>query len=244
MSMNIQPYIVINGRSSRDVIGLIISSLPPITKPPMRATSESIDGRDGDIVTKLGYGAYDKTIEIGLSWGYNVDDVIDFFNQEGIITFSNEPDKYYYFALYEQIDFEKLIRFKTATVVVHVQPFKYSASEAEKSFTFSNQEQSPSGSCDIRNVGNYFSKPVITVEGSGDIEISLNGNLACSLDLTNTGKIILDTDSLNATDASGNLKNRLVTGSLENLYFKIGKNTISYSGTVTKIIVNKQSRWL
>lgn len=240
MSINIQPYIVINGRSSRDVIGLIISSLPPITKPPMRATAESIDGRDGDIVTKLGYGAYDKPIEIGLSWGYNVDDVIDFFNQEGIITFSNEPDKYYNFALYEQIDFEKLIRYKTATVVAHVQPFKYSTTEDEITKTFSGQ----TGSKRIINSGNYFSKPVITVEGTGFVEITMGGYLAVELDMTNTGKIILDTESLNATDASGNLKNRLVTGSLENLYFLIGNNDIGFNGSVTKISVKNYSRWL
>lgn len=240
--MNIQPYIIINGRSSRDVIGLIISSLPPISKPPMRATAEEIDGRDGDIVTKLGYKAYDKPFEIGLSYGYNIDDVIDFFNQEGEITFSNEPDKYYNFALYEAIDFEKLIRFKTANVVVHVQPFKYSASEVAKEFVFS--DQATSGSCEVRNIGNYFSKPTIRIEGSGNVVLSLNGTEAMALDMTNEGVIILDCESMNAMNPAGNLKNRLVIGSFENLYFKVGKNVLAYSGTVTKIIVNKQSRWL
>ena len=123
------PYVGINGISSNTVNGLLIQSLPPISKPKLRTSIEEIDGRDGDIVTTLGYSAYDKPIKIGLFGDYNVDDVIEFFNTEGTIVFSNEPDKYYNFALYEAIDFEKLIRFKTATVKIHVQPFKYSEDE-------------------------------------------------------------------------------------------------------------------
>ena len=85
-------YIIINGKNSNLINGLIITSLPPITKPKIRANLEQIDGVDGDIVNKLGYSAYDKNFEIGLSYNYNVDDVIDFLNTEGQITFSNEPD--------------------------------------------------------------------------------------------------------------------------------------------------------
>ncbi len=105
-------YIVINGKNSINLNGLIISKLPSITKPKIRTQIEEIDGRDGDIVTKLGYSAYDKEFEIGLSYNYNIDDIISFFDSEGVISFSNEPDKYYNFTILEQINFEKLLRFK------------------------------------------------------------------------------------------------------------------------------------
>ena len=108
-------YIILNGVNSNTITGLIISSLPPITKPLMRTNIETIDGKDGDIITKLGYSAYDKEITIGLSYNYNVDDVIKYFNSEGTVIFSNEPTKYYKYTILDQIDFEKLIRFKTAT---------------------------------------------------------------------------------------------------------------------------------
>jgi phosphotransferase system enzyme I (PtsI) len=49
-----------------EVNGLMITKLPPIKKPQMRVTAEEIDGRDGDIVTELGFSAYDKDIEIGV----------------------------------------------------------------------------------------------------------------------------------------------------------------------------------
>ena len=102
------PYLIINGVSSRDIDGLLIQSLPPISKPKMRTSKEEIDGRDGDIITPLGFSAYDKTISIGLKGDYNVDDVINYFNTSGRITFSNELDKYYNFACYDTVDFEKL----------------------------------------------------------------------------------------------------------------------------------------
>lgn len=129
-------YIELNGVSSREVQGLIIQSLAPITKPKMRTTVEEIDGRDGDVVTRLGYSAYDKEISIGLSWNYDIDEVIQYFvdNDKGTVLFSNEEDKLYKYEILDQIDFEKLIRFKTAKVKFHVQPFKYSSIETVKTW--------------------------------------------------------------------------------------------------------------
>lgn len=126
--------IILNGVSSFDLQGLIIRTLPPISKPKIRTQIEEIDGRDGDIVTPLGFSAYDKTFDIGLSFGYDIDEIISFFNSEGTVIFSNEGGKYYNYQILEGIDFEKLIRFKTATVTMHVQPFKYSTVEVMKTF--------------------------------------------------------------------------------------------------------------
>ena len=120
-------YCILNGVKSTTIQGLLIQSLPPISKPKQRTSIEEIDGRDGDIVTKLGYSAYDRPMTIGLFGEYDVDEVIQYFDSEGTVIFSNEPDKFYNYEIIEQIDFERLLRFKTATVVFHVQPFKWSA---------------------------------------------------------------------------------------------------------------------
>ena len=122
-------YVIINEINSNTIQGLAINILPPITKPMMRSQIEEIDGRDGDLVTELGYSAYDKTMEIGL-WGtYDIDAIIKYFTGEGTIVFSTEPDKYYYFKILNQIDYEKLLKFKKATVTFHCQPYKYPTSE-------------------------------------------------------------------------------------------------------------------
>lgn len=232
-------YIIINGKKSILLNGLIISSLPPISKPKIRVNLEEIDGVDGDIINKLGYGAYDKTFEIGLSYDYNVDDVIEYFNTEGQIIFSNEPDKYYNFTMLNQIDFEKLLRFKKAKITIHVQPFKYSIVESTKTYNFTK----PNQNLIVRNNGNIYSKPIITLYGSGTINLSLNGIQVFTINLN--GSMILDTESQNAYDpATLDFLNRYVIGDFKNLYLKIGLNTLSWTGDLTKVEINNCSRWI
>lgn len=239
--MNIRPYIIINNVSSQSVKGLLISELAPISKPQIRTQVETVDGRDGDIVTPLGFSAYDKVIKIGLTYDYDIDDIISFFNSEGVVVFSNEPDKYYRFAIYEQIDFERLIRFKTAEVTFHIQPFKYSDSEAEKTYSISG---SPS-SIQVRNSGNIYSRPTITFIGSGVIAVSLNGSQVLSIDLGETTQaIIINTEKMNAYGLDDTLLNRLVSGNYDNIKFKVGVNTIGITGAVSTVKVDNYSRWI
>ena len=233
-------YIELNGQSSAEINGLLIQELPPISKPKMRTQVEEIDGRAGDIITQLGFKAYDKTIKIGLYGNFDLDDVISYFNSSGTVTFSNEPDKYYNYQILEQIDYERLIRFRTAKVKMHVQPFKYSSVEGTKTFTsFTNNQIT------IKNNGNYFSKPIITITGSGTINLSLNGNQILVIDMSNASKIVIDTANMEAYNPTNqNLLNRDVTGDYNNLYLNVGSNTISWTGTITEIDIENYSRWL
>lgn len=130
-------YVELNGTKSTSVNGLIIQSLPPITKPKMRTSVEDIDGRDGDIVTRLGYAAYDKELSIGLHGDFDIDDAISFFDSDGEVVFGNERDKYYRYQILDKIDFDRLLRFRTAKVKIHVQPFKYDA--VDRTFEVVNQ---------------------------------------------------------------------------------------------------------
>lgn len=161
-------YIILNGQNSNGINGLLIQSLPPITKPLMRTQVEEIDGRDGDIVTKLGFSAYNKEFTVGLYGDYNVDEVIGYFNSEGVVTFSNEPDKYYKYQILEQIDFERLIRFKTATVKMHCQPFKYSTTEVPAVFeNVENLVSIPDFTQTTNGITVNVENGVISVEGTG-----------------------------------------------------------------------------
>ncbi len=358
--------ITLNGIESSEITGLLIQSLPPISKPLMRTVIEEIDGRDGDIVTNLGFSAYDKEITIGLYGSFDIDEVIQYFTSAGTVIFSNEPDKYYNYQIIEQIDFDRLIRYRTATVTLHVQPFKYSTDEQAKTFntnelnipaytqtkngvtvTVNKGALSVSGTAsaatefyvpitaltlnagsytlkastsgtnasnvairlindspssansfggqpvflttaedatiqatiteaksynylwvyattgaaidvitaitlendagvNITNSGNYFARPQLTLYGSGTINLSLNGNQVFVINLGETASnITIDTAAMEAYQGTpATLMNRSVDGDYNNFKLNVGKNTISWSGNLTQIVINNYSRWI
>jgi phage-related protein len=231
-------FITLNGIRSDSVKGLLISELPPVVKPQQRTEIEEIDGRDGDIVTKLGYSAYDRTMLIGLHGDFDIDDVIRFFDSEGDAVFSNEPDKLYKYQILDDIEFERLIRFRKAKVSFHVQPFKYSAVERIKTINAESED-----SFRVLNSGNTVARPRITITGSGTINLSLNNHQMFVINLGNEEYITIDTEEMNAYKGSV-LKNRLVTGNYDNFALTLGMNVISWTGDVDAVSIEKYSRWI
>lgn len=227
-------YCILNGIYSNELTGLLVSSLPPISKPLMRTQIETIDGRDGDIVTNLGYSAYDKQMEIGLYGAYDIDEIIAFFASEGTVTFSNEADKYYLYTIVDQIDFDRLVRYRTATVTFHVQPYKYDYTGTIDATTFPIL---------VGNAGNVISKPILTIYGSGDITVSLNSNQIFSIALGDYEYITIDTNAMEAY-MGGVLLNRLVTGDYADFSLVVGDNTLSFTGNVSEVLIENYSRWI
>lgn len=233
-------YIILNGKDSRYLDGFIVQALPPISKPKIRTQVEEIDGRDGDLVTPLGYSAYDKTLKIGLYGNYRIDDIISYFDSSGVVTFSNEVDKFYRYQIIEQIDFERLVRFRTATLKLHVQPFKYSRVENKKVFPIGRNGIT---SVVVRNSGNTIARPIITIEGEGNVSLSLNDKNAFAIVFGEDRSITIDTERMEAYNGNV-LKNRHVAGDYDNFALSAGLNTISWSGKIKKITLENYARWI
>ena len=229
-------YFIFKNIDSRDIKGFIVCELPPVVKPKMRVRIDTIDGKDGSETINLGFEAYTKTVKIGLTRDYNIDNVIAWLNGEGNVQFSNEPDKFYKVKIIDQIDFERLIRFRTAEVKFYTQPFKYSASERTKILDVTGQ-----ATAEVRNAGNYFSKPQVTITGTGTVNLSVNGVQKCVLNLGTAESITLDADRQEAYTGEV-LKNRQMNGNFITL--EVGKNIITWTGSVSKIELLNYSRWL
>ena len=376
-------YLIWKDINSKDIKGLIISELPPITKPRMRVQETEVDGVDGSIIEELGYESYDKPVRISLSYNYDIDKVIKYFSGEGNVIFSNEPDKCYKARILDQIDYERLLRFRTATVIFRVQPFKYEYLEDNVGFALNDaggtnffkadepanannveltytdriltlkstdtstrysaiynfdtdlgdvirfsailldrnchirlQEYTPEyqqiafvsvlytdgvtpslieyrkkdknnlvrlilytdyeiptgeriarykdciltinnedmtfreyddvvetvENVTLENKGNYTSKPVMVVKGTGIVEISINGSSMFAYEFPEEDdKVIIDSQKQDAYLGSI-LKNRNMSGEFPIL--EIGENVVTWNGNVTSIKVNQKSRWL
>lgn len=228
-------YVIWNDKKSSDVPGLIICDLPPISKPQIKTEIIEIDGTDGDFVQNLGYKSYTKTISIGLTRNYDIDEVIKYFSGSGILTLSNESDKYYYAQIIDSIDFNKLINFKTASIKFHVQPYKYKLNESNVELNITSEDE-----LIVNNQGLETSNPIITLYGSGLVELSINDVKTLSVNIDSEFIVI---DSMNQEAYKNtSLKNRNMIGEFPKLL--PGNNKITWNGTLTKIIVNPKSRWL
>ena len=128
------------GVSSTTISGLLISELPPISKPRMRVKETIIDGRDGSTIEELGYEPYDKPVVIGLHGNFDINKVIKYFTGEGEVVFSNEPDKVYTAKIVEYIDYNRLAKYRQATIIFRTQPYKHKLNEVYKAAPTSTAE--------------------------------------------------------------------------------------------------------
>ena len=224
-------------KSSKEIEGLIITNTPPITKPKMKVDKIEIDGRDGDIIEKVGYESYTKNVGIGLARKYDIDEVIKYFTGDGELILSDEPDKVYIASIFDDVDYERLLQIRKATVKFHVQPYKYLKDESKVSLSITTQT-----SVEVENKGLEVSKPIFMLEGSGTIEIAVNGINIFKYTFPNgENKVIVDSLKEEAY-LEGVYKNRNMLG--ESPKLEVGNNTISWTGTLTKIEIEPKSRWL
>jgi predicted phage tail component-like protein len=222
--------IIWKNKSSKEIEGLIITETPPITKPKMKVNKIEIDGRDGDIIEKVGYESYTKNIGIGLTRNFNIDEVIKYFTGDGELIISDEPNKVYIASIYEDVDYEKFLTMKKATIKYHVQPYKYLKNEAKAELSVSTQK-----SIEVTNKGLEISKPIIKLIGSGTIEVAINNSTFFIYKFPDDeNEVTIDSQEEEAY-LDGIYKNRNMTGIFPLL--EPGKNSISWSGDLSKIII-------
>jgi phage-related protein len=207
-------------------MGVIIERLPPIVKPPLRYNLIELDGNSRTDVETLGYKAYEKIIPIGFKED-NVDYVLNWLTGTGKLILSNEPDKYYNVFILEQIDYVKALRYRKADVPFLIQPYKYAVHEYETTSTA------------LINQGNVDCFPLITIYGSGTVDVLVNSVEVCTV--TIDGYITLDCEEQDAKNGTV-LKNRSMVGKFP--VFAPGLNALTFNGTVTQVTTLVRSRWI
>ena len=230
-----QPYFVWNNVDSRQM-GVIVTSFPPIIRPPERVIQQVIPGRAGSLTLTEGadiYENYIKQFVIGLKPGADAQAVIRWLRGSGEMVFGNEPDKRYFGRILAAVQFDKVgsWKLKSAGVQFFAQPFK-GQNPKEPDFTVS------SATTALYNPGDVAARPLITIGSAGNVSIQI-GSASMAITSAPAGlKIDCDAGVMVSSGA-------LWTGSWTGEFLTIapGNNAVTIAGGGT-ITVTPHWRWL
>jgi predicted phage tail component-like protein len=227
------------GKNSFADFGIIIAKRPALPSPKRRVSYIDIPGRDSNL--RYDEGTYeDITIAVECSVkGSNVLDQLDnikawlFSAGESDLTFNFQNDKRYIAQVVNTIDFKQIFKYTSQfPIVFNCRPFKYAVQN--DIFTISQSGTS------IINPGTLRSEPVISVYGSGKINLKINET---TIDLNDiVGKIILNSVIQDAYNDVGDNLNGKMNG--EFIYLGLGSTKFEWIGSVSKIEVLPNWRWL
>ena len=230
-----QPYFIWNGVDSRQM-GVIVSSFPPIIRPPERVIQQTIPGRAGALTLTEGadiYDSYIKQFVIGLRPGADAQAVIRWLRGSGEMVFGNEPDKLYFGRILAAVQFDKVgsWRLKSAGVQFYVQPFK-GQNPKEPDFTVSSTTTT------LYNPGDVASRPLLTIGSAGNVSIQI-GSASMTITSAPAG-LKVDCDAGVMVSSS-----TLWTGGWSGEFLTIapGNNAVTIAGGGT-ITVTPHWRWL
>ena len=229
-----EAWFTFNGIDSREM-GVIVTAMPETVRAERRIESITVAGRNGSLHTDEGvYESYDRTMECALIKRARLDEITAWLVGSGEMTFSTEPDKVYRVTIANKISIAQMMRvFQKFQVILDTQPFKYSVNAAGDALELTAPTT-------IRNSGTVYSEPLITVYGSGDVTLTING-----ADFPLYGvqeSITIDSEMMEVFEGDINQNGKY--GGAEFPRFEVGKNEISWTGNVIKIKIQPRWRWL
>lgn len=224
------PYFIFNNIGSEDY--LILNTLPSIFKATKDIQKIEIVGRDGFLTQDNGsYKSIIKSVECTIRDLSQVDFICSWLTGGGEVIFSNESDKKYKATIINQIEFSKILQqFHSFIIQFECQPHKYSISNNLITLTAVGT---------VFNPATANSKPAIKIYGTGPINLTINGitiNLTSVVDY-----VTVDSDLMDCYKDTV-LMNNYMTGDFPLLI--PGNNTISWTGTVSKIELTPNWRWI
>lgn len=227
-------YFKFKGINSLDM-GVVMLKAPSIYKPKKRVNEIEIAGKNGVLHEDLGsFENYTKECECHVMDKSNIDKICGWLTGYGEVVFSSEPDKVYRVFIKNQIPFNNiLLNINDFLVQFDTYPLKYSVNKADEEITLT------SGTT-IYNKGTYYSEPIITVYGSGNITLTING-INYTLNSVD-GYVTVNSEIQEVYKDSVNKNNTFIADDFPK--FNVGENSFSFTGNVTKIEIQPQWRWL
>ena len=223
------PFFIWNGIKSDD---LIINKLPNIIKAAKDITKTEVQGRDGFLTQDNGsYKSVVKSVECTIKDLERIDSICSWLTGSGEVIFSNEPTKVYKATIINQIEFKRVVAtFHSFIIQFDCQPHKYDIDNESITLTTPGT---------LYNSGTAPSKPLIKIFGTGAIDLTINSTI---INLTNVDEYVtIDTEMVDCYKDTL-LKNDDMDGEFPIL--EVGINNISWTGTVTKVEIIPNWRYL
>lgn len=225
-----------NGRRCTE-LGIHVSEQPPVTIASERVSYTDVPGRPGSLTTLEGDDVYDDMVLTATCFiqdSSRIAEIAAWLKGSGTVVFANRPGGFYYARIVNQMSFEKILRGNphcSFAVNFRCKPFWYMSNPADIVVTAS--------STFVTNPGSVYSEPVITVYGSGAITLMIGMSIV-ELDGI-TGSITLDTPLMEAYQGQISM-NECVSGDFPRLL--PGQNAVSWTGNVTRVVIQPNWRFL
>ncbi len=211
-----------------------LMAMPKRPIPAHQGEKIEVPGRDGFLwkSNRSARSGMEIAVECSTLEGFSPDELAAWLRGDGLLRFSDEPDRAYRAHVIEEFVRESMfLRFdrQRFTVQFSCQPHRYIYPAADA--------ETLTAPGVIENPGNTWSLPRITVEGSGDMTVYVG---AYQIDISG-GSVIVDSEMMDCFEPDGiTLANHRVTMDEFPRLLPMG-NAVSWTGDVTKVTV--EGRW-
>lgn len=231
---NKQGLIVYGGEASSDY-GIVVSEAPSFDKPQRQTTVYSVPGRNGSVLFQD--NAFNDVTRSYKAFilDYDREDLVEavtaftgmLYSKRGYqrLEDSFEPDVYRlaYFTGGQNITNDMMQAGET-TISFTCRPERF-LKDGEKEIEIQNGDV-------LHNYTRFDAKPLIYIEGSDSVEISIQGeSITAEID----DYIYIDCERMNAYRTAAENMNNAISGVFPSI--KPGTNGIAITGTVTKVTI-------
>lgn len=228
-------FMVINDFNTSTIPKCVVTDFGTVeAAKPKVAENPNLFGVNGSFRLLDGaYESYERTITFYVARQQDAIDIVGYFKPaDNIVKFSYKADSFFYAEFAGATYKPQGMHGWKLEVKLVMQPFRY-----VNSTTFTLR-----GSGTVPNYGNIYSEPIVEVEGSGDVLLTING---ISMYLTVNRKVTIDCrhKKQNIYNAEGAIQNTLrKRGGFFQL--KTGHNGVTWTGNVQSVKIYPNWRYI
>ena len=219
-------------------MGVRLAHAPTREIPVLRGTRETVRGRSGSLWLPEGNDVYEDVGVVAECYtldGASVDNVAAWLTSGGELIFSDEPNRAYRARIGDQISRSSLMTMfsmQRLPITFTCQPYRYLYPPAGP------VELTAAGT--VMNPGTAKSEPRITIEGAGDMTVYIGGQM---ISVTG-GSVIVDSEKEDCfeTDGVTMANGRVIMEEFPEM--APGTNAVSWTGDVTRVMIEGRWRYL